>query len=136
MDSGGDPTAIPELTFEEFQARPVGVVWGRRWAVQVVPTQAAVGKRMEAAAEAFELRSSRRAASRGDAAARWLMSLIPLPALLCLPSPQKFYRDYYHPSNARFWFHGDDPGGCWLCGGRRCAGTASGLVPTQSWAVA
>eukprot|EP00887_Chlorella_sp_A99_P003900 scaffold11.g3900.t1 len=39
-DSGGDPCAIPELTFEEFQ---------------------------------------------------------------------KFYLDYYHPSNARFWFYGDDP---------------------------
>ncbi|KAL4856502.1 Presequence protease 1 [Chlorella vulgaris] len=39
-DSGGDPKAIPELTFEEFQ---------------------------------------------------------------------KFYADYYHPSNARFWFYGDDP---------------------------
>jgi Zn-dependent M16 (insulinase) family peptidase len=38
-DSGGDPVAIPQLTFEEFQ---------------------------------------------------------------------KFYRDYYHPSNARFWFYGDD----------------------------
>lgn len=24
--------------------------------------------------------------------------------------PQKFYRDYYHPSNARFWFYGDDSG--------------------------
>ncbi|PSC73335.1 presequence protease chloroplastic mitochondrial-like [Micractinium conductrix] len=22
---------------------------------------------------------------------------------------QKFYGDYYHPSNARFWFYGDDP---------------------------
>ncbi|EFN52070.1 hypothetical protein CHLNCDRAFT_139318 [Chlorella variabilis] len=39
-DSGGDPIAIPDLTFEEFQ---------------------------------------------------------------------KFYSDYYHPSNARFWFYGDDP---------------------------
>ncbi len=27
---------------------------------------------------------------------------------------QKFYADYYHPSNARFWFYGDDPGGCLL----------------------
>lgn len=39
-DSGGDPRAIPDLTFEEFKA---------------------------------------------------------------------FYESYYHPSNARFWFHGDDP---------------------------
>lgn len=39
-DSGGDPIAIPDLTFQEFQ---------------------------------------------------------------------KFYGDYYHPSNARFWFYGDDP---------------------------
>lgn len=39
-DSGGDPVAIPELTFEEFK---------------------------------------------------------------------KFYGDYYHPTNARFWFYGDDP---------------------------
>lgn len=31
-------------------------------------------------------------------------------ASLCL---QNFYADYYHPSNARFWFYGDDPGG-WL----------------------
>jgi Zn-dependent M16 (insulinase) family peptidase len=22
---------------------------------------------------------------------------------------QAFYRAYYHPSNARFWFYGDDP---------------------------
>ena len=27
---------------------------------------------------------------------------------------QKFYGDYYHPSNARFWFYGDDPGACLL----------------------
>ena len=22
---------------------------------------------------------------------------------------QAFYESYYHPSNARFWFYGDDP---------------------------
>lgn len=38
------------------------------------------------------------------------------PALVCPNAlsalSQKFYRDYYHPSNARFWFYGDDAGGC------------------------
>ena len=32
------------------------------------------------------------------------------PRLPCLYS-QKFYGDYYHPNNARFWLYGDDPGG-------------------------
>lgn len=38
-----------------------------------------------------------------------------LPMTSCYP--QKFYRDYYHPSNARFWFYGDDSGVCFLCSG-------------------
>jgi len=42
---------------------------------------------------------------------RWCAKTLLLPCRISALS-QKFYRDYYHPSNARFWFYGDDAGGC------------------------
>jgi presequence protease len=69
VDSGGNPSVIPDLTFEEFRVR-------------ACPRQL-----VQKSCGAPCLQHDRR-------------HRVPL---------QDFHARYYHPSNARIWFYGDDP---------------------------
>lgn len=104
-DSGGDPTVIPDLTFEEFQARcragwRAGLARG---------AGSAGGPNLTCTTPAPNAASCSR--RRLPPALRCPHTLPSHPPCPHISHPQKFYADYYHPSNARFWFYGDDDGG-------------------------
>ena len=94
VDSGGDPVDIPNLSFDECAPAGNTVLDGLELAAVCGPAVQPMHKGM--LENGFAGRQPSRTMQCGSdqaAACRF----------------KAFHERYYHPSNARFWFYGDDP---------------------------